>query len=306
MSQTADRWLGGNRTTAGIIAMVAFAAIAPGMDAFAKATPADIPIGQVLGFRFSIQALILVPLTIALGHAALPTPRDWFIHLARAATVLAATGFFFAALRFMPITTAISIFFVEPFIVAIMGALFLGERIGPRRIIACFVGFGGALMVIQPTFQDLGLPALFPLATATLFACYIILTRQIAVRSHPIAIQAWTALVAAALMLPLLALFDGTANSLLDPVRPSAFAWMTLLGVGLVATVSHLFLSLSLRLAPASVVAPFQYFEIVAATVLGLAFFGDFPNALTWAGIAIIVGSGVYLFARERVANTAD
>ena len=295
-----------DRTTLGILAMIAFAAIAPGMDAFAKATPSEIPVGQVLGFRFGIQTAILIPLALVLGVAGLPRLDEFALHCARAAMVLLATGFFFTALRYMPITNAISIFFVEPFIVALMGAAFLGESIGPRRLIACAVGFAGALLVIQPSFRDLGLPALYPLATATLFAGYMILTRQIAMRRHPVAVQAWTALAAALMVVPLLWLFDGTGNQMLDPTVPTTFAWTTLLGVGLIATVSHLFLALALKLAPASVIAPFQYFEIVAATILGLIYFGDFPNGLTWVGIAVIVGSGLYLFARERTIKEAS
>ena len=282
--------------------MIAFAAIAPGMDAFAKATPAEVPVGQVLGFRFGIQAAILLPVALVLGIASFPSKGDLVIHLFRAITVLTATGFFFLALRYMPIANAIAIFFVEPFIVALMGAVFLGEAIGPRRILACGVGFLGALLVIQPSFHELGLPALYPLGTATLFAAYLILTRKIATRTHPVAVQAWTAVAAALIMVPLIYVADGTGNGLLDPVWPSQFAWFTLMGVGLIATVSHVLLSMSLRVAPASVVAPFQYFEIVAATILGLVFFGDFPNALTWIGIFIIVGSGLYLFAREKAA----
>ena len=163
----------------------------------------------------------------------------------------------------------------------------------------------GALMVIQPSFRELGIPALFPLATATLFAGYLILTRQMATRAHPVSVQAWTAIAASILMIPVVVLSNGTGNGLFDPVWPSQFAWFTLIMVGLIATVSHLILSISLRLAPASVVAPFQYFEIVAATILGLLFFGDFPNALTWVGILVIVGSGLYLFARERAVAPA-
>lgn len=296
---------GWDKHTLGIIAMIAFAAIAPGMDAFAKATPDEVPVGQVLGFRFGLQSLILIPIAVLIGQGSVPKGQVALIHLGRAVAVLAATGFFFAALRFMPIANAISIFFVEPFIVALMGAAFLGEPIGPRRIGACVVGFAGALLVIQPSFQDIGVPALFPLAAAVLFAIYMILTRSIAQTSHPVAVQAWTALAAFLIMAPLLLIFSGSGSGVFDPVWPSEFAWFTLMGVGLVATVSHLILSVALKLAPASVVAPFQYFEIVAATILGLIFFGDFPNALTWVGIAVIVGSGLYLFARERTTHSA-
>jgi len=292
-----------DRTTLGIFAMLGFAAIAPGMDAFAKATPAEVPVGQLLAFRFTVQAAILLPLGVAFGDAGVPRLREGLTHVARALAILGATGLFFAALRHMPMTTAIAIFFVEPFVVTLLGAVVLGEPVGRRRVLACVVGFGGALLVIQPSFSDLGWPALYPLGTATLFALYVILTRHIAGRRHPVAVQGWTAFAAAALVLPTLVLFEGSGNTLFDAVRPSAFAWVTLMGVGLMSTLSHLALSVSLRLAPASHVAPFQYFEIVSATTLGLIFFGDFPNRLTWAGIAVIVGSGIYLFARERVVQ---
>ena len=292
-----------DRQTLGILLMIAFAAIAPGMDAFAKATPSEVPVGQVLGFRFGIQAAILLPIAVFMGIASLPRRGDVVIHILRAVTALSATGFFFLALRYMPIANAIAIFFVEPFIVALMGAVFLGEPIGPRRLVACGVGFLGALLVIQPSFHELGLPALYPLGTATLFGAYLILTRKIATREHPVSVQAWTAVAASLIMIPLIFVADGSDIKLLDPVWPSSFAWVTLFGVGLIATVSHVVLSMSLKLAPASVVAPFQYFEIVAATILGLVFFGDFPNALTWVGIFIIVGSGLYLFAREKAAG---
>ena len=115
-----------DRQLLGILAMVSFAAIAPGMDAFAKATPAEVPVGQVLSFRFAIQAIILFPLAVFMGVGRLPDASDILIHFARAFAVLAATGFFFLALRYMPIANAISIFFVAPFIVALMGAVFLG------------------------------------------------------------------------------------------------------------------------------------------------------------------------------------
>ena len=106
------------------------------------------------------------------------------------------------------------------------------------------------------------------------------------------------------MMIPLLVVFEGSGSIVLDSSWPSSFGWFTLAGVGIIATGSHLLLAQSLRLAPASIVTPFQYFEIIAATILGLIFFGDFPNALTWVGIFIIVGSGLYLFSREKAQET--
>ncbi|MDW3118198.1 MAG: DMT family transporter [Roseovarius pacificus] len=297
MSQSNDRVL------AGILCMIAFSAIAPVMDAFAKATPDYIPVMEILAFRFGLQGLFLLPLALGLGMAHRPGWRECGLHLARAALIVVATGLFFTAIRYMPIANAIAIFFVEPFILTLLGGFLLGEEVGWRRIMACMVGFGGAVLVIQPSFQDLGPVALFPLGTALCFALYMVMTRKMARVTHPITLQGYTALAAMAIIAPLLLLFDGTGNALLDPAMPQGFAVWTLLAVGVISTVSHLFISFAVRLAPAATVAPLQYLEIVAATAVGYWAFGDFPNALTWVGIAIIVGSGLYVFARERLQS---
>lgn len=289
-----------DRTTLGILLMLAFCALAPMMDALAKATPEVVPVSQILAFRFAIQVAILVPLAVVLGHSQRATWRDARLHLVRAAALVAATGCFFTALRYMPIADAISIFFVEPFVLILMGALFLGEPVGWRRLSACAVGFGGALLVIRPSFSDLGPVAFLPLATAALFAVYMLMTRAMARRLHPIVLQGHTALAATLLILPPLLVMEGTGNALFDPVRPQGLAIWTLAGVGIVATISHLFLTFALRLAPAGTIAPLQYLEIVGATVIGYFAFGDFPTPLTWAGIAVIVASGLYVFERER------
>ncbi|QGX97027.1 DMT family transporter [Roseovarius faecimaris] len=289
-----------DRTLLGILCMIGFATIAPVMDAFAKATPAYIPVMQILAFRFGIQALALLPMAAGMRLMHRPAARECGLHLVRALLIVVATGLFFAAIRFMPIANALAIFFVAPFIITLLGGVLLGEEVGPRRLVACAIGFAGALLVIQPSFEDLGLVALFPLGTALCFAFYMIMTRRMATRIHPIALQGYTAFAACLIILPLLTAFNGTGNALLDPAMPHGLAVWTLLGVGIVSTISHLFISFALRLAPAATIAPLQYLEIVAATVLGYTVFGDFPDALTWLGIAVIVGSGLYVFMRER------
>lgn len=289
-----------DRTTLGIFFMLAFCTFAPMMDALAKATPEVVPVPQILAFRFAIQVATLLPLAALLGHSQRAGLRDIGLHVGRAFALLAATGCFFTALRYMPIADAISIFFVEPFVLILMGALFLGEPVGWRRLSACAVGFGGALLVIRPSFADLGPVAFLPLGTAALFSVYMLMTRAMARRLHPLVLQGHTALAATLLILPPLLWFEGTGNLLFDPVRPEGLAIWTLLGVGVVATISHLFLTFALRLAPAGTIAPLQYLEIVGATVIGYLAFGDFPTPLTFVGIAIIVASGLYVFERER------
>lgn len=294
MSDSPDRIL------PGILLMVGFTVTAPVMDTFAKLAADSIPVGQIVAARFLVQVAILLPVAARLGALARPGLQEAGLHMARAGLILAATSAFFAAIGTMPLADAIAIFFVEPFILTLLGALFLGESVGWRRVLACVVGFAGALLVIRPSFAAFGPVALLPLLTAFCFANYVVLTRRVARRSHPVALQGWTALAACLLIVPLLAVFAGSGLGPLDPVMPAGRAWLWLIGVGLAATVSHLFISAALRLAPAAVLAPLGYLEIVAATALGFAIFGDLPDAQALAGIAIIMGAGSYVFLRER------
>ena len=297
MRSTADK------PVLGILFMIGFCITAPIMDGMAKLTPNEVPVLQIVAARFGVQVVILIPLAIMMGVAMRPTARDVVGHLMRGLMLLLATFCFFSAIRYMPIANAMAIFFVEPFILTLMGGLLLGEQVGPRRITACVIGFIGALFVIQPSFQELGFVALLPLGTAVTFAAYMILTRTMSDRQHPIALQAYTALGASLLILPLIIGFEGTNNPWLDPVWPSEFAIMALLAVGILATISHLLLSVALKLAPTATIAPLQYLEIAGSVAVGYFLFRDFPDSLTWLGIAIIVGSGLYVFARERRAD---
>ncbi|TCM84962.1 DMT family transporter [Rhodovulum steppense] len=292
-----------DRILAGIMLMIGFTVTAPVMDSFAKLASSEIPVAQIAAARFAVQAAILVPLAALLGLLTRPTPGEAGLHLLRAGLILAATSAFFAALRVMPLADAIAIFFVEPFILTLLGALVLGETVGWRRVLACIIGFVGALLVIRPSFAAFGAAALLPLLTALFFACYMVATRQVARHTHPVALQAWTALGACVIVLPLLAVFEGSGIAPLDPVMPRGIFWLWLAGVGLAATVAHLFVSAALRCAPTAVIAPLQYLEIVAAAILGFLIFDDLPDAQALVGIAIIMGAGLYVFMRERHLN---
>lgn len=282
--------------------MIGFAIVAPGMDAFAKLAGAVIPVGEILAFRFGIQSLLLIPIALYLGCIGRPSVTDLGWHFVRAFLILAATGAFFTALRFMAIADAIAIFFVEPFILTLFGAAFLGERIGWRRLLACGIGFAGAMLVIRPSFAEFGPVSMLPLVTAVFFALYMILTRRTARSLHPVAVQAWTALAAMVMILPLLLVFDGSGIQPLDPVRPQGVFWAYLAGVGVTASITHLMVSAALRFAPAATIAPLQYLEIISATGLGYLIFADLPDAQTILGIAIIMASGLFVILRERRA----
>ncbi|MDE2694029.1 MAG: DMT family transporter [Paracoccaceae bacterium] len=286
--------------TLGILLMLAFAIIGPLIDLFAKLAAQEVPIGQIILSRFMLQAFILLPVALFMSWAHKPDFSEIRLHFVRALLILIGTGSFVSAIKYMPLADAMAIFFVEPFIITLLGGVVLGETVGYRRLIACLIGFLGALFIIKPSFSLFGSVALLPLLTAFSFTFYIFLTRKMAQNMKPVTLQAYTALAAVILLLPVIISANGTNISLLDPIIPSIKSMWLLLGVGLAAIVAHLFITFALSLAPATVIAPLQYFEIVTATIFGYLFFSDFPDNWTFLGIFIIISSGIYVIYRER------
>lgn len=283
----------------GIVIMAAAMLLLPAMDAVAKTLTAHgVPAGQVAWSRFAFQVLYLAPFMLVGGRYRLVGPIG--LHAARGVLIAVATLFFFAALKFLPLADAISIFFVEPLILTLLAALFLGERIGWRRLTAVAVGFCGALIVIRPSYAVFGWAAALPLCAAVCFALYLILTRHLATREDAAAMQ-FAAGLFGGLTLSVALLVGALAElPAIDPVWPSPSDWAMMAGLGLIATVGHLLVVQAFRRAGPSTLAPFQYLEIISATLLGLLVFGDFPDATTWFGIAVIVAAGLYVFHRER------
>lgn len=293
-----------DRILPGIALMLGFCLTAPLIDVASKLAAATLPVGQITTARFIVQAAIMAPVCLLLRYPlTLPRAMLWQL-VQRAFFLMASTYCFVAAVQVMPIADALAIAFVEPFILLILGHLLFQDEVGPRRIIACLVGFAGSLLVIQPSLAAFGLVALYPLGTAFTFAAYMLVTRSLSRRMHPIPMQLHTATVAALMCLPIMLLADGSGIVTLDPVMPNGIAWVWMCSVGLASAIAHLMMTYALRLAPTSTLAPLHYLEIVSAVALGYLIFSDFPNTLTWLGIAIIVASGLYIIWRERVTAT--
>lgn len=290
-----------DRILPGIVLMLAFCAIAPLIDVAAKMAAQSVTVTQVTFFRLVVQAVLMLPVVLVMRQSLLLSRGQSGLLVLRALMLIGSTYSFVGAVAVMPIADALAIVFIEPFILLALGFLMFGEQVGPRRIIASLVGFAGALLVIQPNFAAFGTVALYPLATALFFALYILLTRRISREVAPEAMQFHTAFFGTLLMLPVLALGHGAGLAPLQIGATTPTVWLQLFCVGLAASVSHMAITYALRLAPSATLAPLHYLEIVTAVALGWLFFGDWPNLLSWAGIAVITGSGLYIIARERV-----
>ena len=293
-------------TLQGVILMLAFCVIAPLLDVGAKlAAENGIPVGQITTARFVVQTALMLPVVLVMRLSMALSARALAYTTLRALLLLVSTFAFVSGIQVMPLADALAIVFVEPFILLILGHFLFQDQVGPRRIAACAVGFVGVLLVIQPSLAAFGYVALWPLATAVLFALYMLVTRGISTWMHPVAMQFHTSWTGLLLCLPVMLLAEGTGIPALDPVWPQGLNWLWLVMVGVFAAVSHMCMTYALKFATASALAPLHYLEIVTAVILGYMIFDDFPNAMTFAGIAIIVASGLYVIHRERLAAKA-
>ena len=290
-----------DRIMPGVVLMLVFCVLAPLLDVASKLAAATIPVGQITTTRFVVQGALMLPVVLVMGlRWRIPRRTALLIGL-RAVFLILSTYSFVAALRVMPVADALVIAFVEPFVLLLLGRVIFGDEVGPRRIAASVVGFGGALLVIQPSLAVFGTVAFYPLGTAFFFAFYMLVTRQLTTVLHPVTMQLHTSIAGSLVCLPLMWAFNGTGIASLDPVMPQGIAWLWLFGVGGCAAVSHIIMTYALKFAPAATLAPLHYLEIVAAVTLGYLVFNDFPNTMTWAGIAVIVSSGLYIIHRERM-----
>lgn len=291
----------------GMALMTGAMLIVPGLDATAKYLGETLSPFQIAFIRYAIQSVILLVIVTVMGRS-LITPLTIkalpkFV-LCGMFTALAA-GSLFWSLQYLPLANAIAIFFVEPLILTAFSAIFLGEKVGLHRMSAVVVGLLGALIVIRPNFALFGWAAVLPLIAAVAFAGVMTTLRSMPAGLDSLRIQTMSG--AFATLFLGLVLFTGhfSGVEVLTLAPPTGFEWSLLVGVAAVATIAQAMFTLAIRYAEASLLAPFQYIEIIGATAYGYLIFGEFPDGLTWLGTAIILASGLYVIHRERVRAKA-
>ena len=305
-----SRLAGPDSVAKGMVLMVAAMLALPVMDAMAKilAVHYGVSAGQTTFGRFFVQASLMGTIIVILHGVRALVPSQLGLNLLRGAIMSVAVMIFFATLKYMPIADALAVFFLEPFFLTIMSVVFLKETVGWRRVLAVLFGFVGALLIIQPSYEVFGAVSLMPVMTAILFACYLTLTRIMSSKDNVLTMQ-FAAGVGGVLTLGILvtlATWFGLDDFASQKIPELGMSWLLIFAIGVVATIGHLMIVTAFRMASASILAPFQYLEIVTGTILGYWLFGDFPDALKWLGIAIIVASGMYLFLREKAVANPD
>jgi drug/metabolite transporter (DMT)-like permease len=279
-----------SRPMLGIILMTSCMTIFPLMDAVSKLLQDRLHVAEVIFGRSLVYFALLFPFLIyQLGFRWLTPERPW-LQIVRGALSAISTILFTVSISLQPLTDTLAIFFIHPLLATALSPLFLGERVGPWRWSAVTVGFLGALVVIRPGMGELSLGAILAIAAGFCFATCMLLTRRLAATDAALTTLSITTVISIA----------GTGGML-------PFVWLTptlwecflIFVAGAVGFVGYWMLTLAYDYAAASQLAPFNYVELVGATILGYLMFGDFPAPITWAGIALIVGSGIVIAWRE-------
>jgi drug/metabolite transporter (DMT)-like permease len=279
-------------TRKGIILMLCAVVLFTTMDAMAKGLVQRYPVPQVVWARFFGQfVLVLILLNRRIGV----TLRTRYpgLHLARSAFQFGATALFFTSLSFIGLAEATALTDINPVLITLGAALFLGERLGPRRIAGVVAAMIGAMIVIRPGMGVFTPAAFLPLACAVSYAGNALITRKVGPME-----SAWTSMLYASA-------FGAALTGLALPFvwQPIPAADLPLfVTVGCLGTAAQLCLIRSFSIAEASVVAPFGYIGLVCATLWGIVLYGEYPDALTILGASIIVGAGLYIWHRETRA----
>lgn len=279
-------------TGRGILLMLAAIFFFTLLDAIAKDLVSRYPVVQVVWARIAVQ-LVLVAVILrgrlpALARTAWPA-----LHVARAVTQLGAGAFFFASLAYIGLAEATALADLNPILITLGAALFLGERLGPHRVAGVIAAMIGALVVIRPGADVFTPAALLPLGCAVCYAANGLLTRAVGARE-----SLWTAMILTS------AIGTGIMTALLPfvwvPIAATDIA--RLVAIGVLGTTSQICLVKAFSLAEASAVAPFSYFGIVLATLWGVLFYAEWPDGLTMVGMLVIVAAGLYVWHRETKA----
>jgi len=265
---------------------------------------------QVIFIRSTIGMLIFLGFIMPLsGGLALIRTRRLKMHLLRGICVVFANMCLFLGLAAMAIADAVAVFFVSPLVITIFSVIFLRETVGARRWAAIAVGFIGVLVIVRPGTAAFQLASLLPVAAATLYAVIHIVARKIggteSAATMAFYIQA-TFIVASVIFGVTLGHgnFAGSGHPslefLLRPWGPVAAGDWPLFGLlGLTGVLGGFFISQAYRLSEAAFAAPFEYVAMPMAIMWGVTVFGTWPAPTAWAGIALIIGSGLYLLWRE-------
>ena len=282
------------RPLLGIGLMIVGMLLVPLLDACAKVLSQDYPTLEITWARFMFHFLWLLPIVHWRRLHWWKIPPAPGIQIIRSLFLTLATLLFFLAIRDNPIPNALALLFISPLVVTLVAPFVLNEVLDGKRAVAAVIGFIGVLVVLRPASEAFQPSVLFALGAGICYAFYLMATRKLANRSAPLLTLFYTAIVGLLLL------------SVMVPavwVTPDATGWGLMALMGLFAAAGHYMIIRACEYASASVLSPFNYTEIIAATAVSFLLFDYFPDTMVWVGIAIISLSGIYISLHEYRHN---
>ncbi|MDX8435706.1 DMT family transporter [Mesorhizobium sp. M4B.F.Ca.ET.215.01.1.1] len=283
-----------NMLLAGILLMLAGDFMFALNDAMGKWLVASFSVGQVVLIRSIGAFIVLGPMIANQGTGKLFSLDRPMLQVLRVVATTLDTGFFYAAVVYLPLADVMSFYMAGPIYVAALSHLLLGEKVGWRRWLAILVGFCGVLIILKPSSAAFSMSSGFALVGSIAFGFAIILGRRLRGTSDTTLVT-WQTIGT---------LVVGGVLTIGAWRTPSALDFGAMLLLGVVSCAAHLMITRALKLAPASTLAPLHYSLLLWAIVFGLAFFGDVPSLRILVGSAIVVLAGIFIFHRQKVVET--
>ncbi|WP_119286877.1 DMT family transporter [Azohydromonas sediminis] len=278
------------RPLLGVALIGAMAACFAVLDTTVKVVGAVVPVLVVLWARYAFQAVVMSAWLAAPSRRALWRPAHPRFQLLRGTLLFTVSALSFIGLQHLPVAEFTAIFMITPVLSIVVAALVLRERLTPWRWALVAGAFAGALVVLRPGSGLFGWAALFPLAGATCYAAFQVLTRRLAGHEHPLTTHLYTGVVGTVLGSLVLAALPVDVVPSLAAADARAIALMLL--VGLMGTVGHGLLILAMGMAPVALLMPFTYLQIVLAAFAGWVAFGHLPDGWAVVGMAVIAACG--------------
>lgn len=273
-----------SRPLLGVALMALGVSILPLMDGLAKHLSAEYHVVQVTWARYLFHFLLLAALLLWRLPLRELVPRHPGLQMLRSGCLLSTTLCYFGAIAFLPLANALALAFIGPLVSTALSPWLLGERAGPGRWLAVVVGFAGTLVVIRPGWAAFEWASLLGVGAGVSYGLYQLTTRRLSGSGRPSVTLFYTSVFGFAVLSLMVAPFW---------TAPDLVGWGGMLAMGSVGALAHFLIISAFEYAPAPVLAPVSYMEMAAAVLVGWLVFGDFPDAFTWTGIALIVLSGL-------------
>lgn len=297
----------------GVAFLVAGVAVFSVQDLILKLLSGDYPLHQAMVLR----SLTAIPFLLALVHyeaglKSLFTPGTGAM-VRRGVIMFLAYTAYYIALPALPMATTVALYFSAPLFITLLSVLILKEQVGPRRWMALLAGFVGVIIMVRPTGAVFEWAALLPVLSGFAYALSMISARRLGATESAAALAFWgNAVFLAAALAMSAVLGSGTYGTEAHPslafllrgwAMPTAFDTFLMMSCGIIAAAGLTLLTQAYRIAEASVVTPFEYTGLIWSVIYGWVFWHQWPDATAWAGIAIIIGAGLYVLWREQSAR---